>query len=1011
MAKKPPKSKYSAPTPVDPSQDTFFGAPPGPDEVFSPDTLWSPIDLPAHVAKKQAASAKDAQRKAKIKAAKKPRTADEIAADAWASADEPNKPQPQSVTIIPAPKGHAAVVEVLPHGGTQTIAPAQGGVEAIKITTDPSPDALTVEHSGKFSTPRAAPRIRFGGGGAAPQSPPPTPASPPPTPMPSPVSSGSTIIPKVTVEPSKVTSPTSEPVKDEPAPPITVVTPPPPKDRSGERGAIDIDPAVIKGVDTARREGFLFARKLKEKLFGSRESTPEETENRKALIGLSSRFRNTYDIVQQNQALFTELAKDNAQVKAMLLRMDDKRMKGVVEKLVEGQQIFPEESELLIDNWESILQQLETIGISLDVNFGELFKSAKQIVNDSRVDFNTRRALIANITKVATQKGVESTALDELKDINLQQVNFTKEQTDNINALLERLEPDVKDIKMQGTMREIGDKLGAFVANQKQTNELLESQVDGQMSLKDKLKNFGMGALQDQRKRGLVSTAFSAMGLGGMDDLLETGLDLKDSFSSGGKGAAKGGGRLGRMGQGIGRILRRVPGLGKLMPAVEGGIAAAPKTGMLGKLGGWLSGGASKIGGLLPKIGGAAAEAATGIPGISKVGGIASKVGGILPSMGLSAGIGGKILGGAGKVLGKLALPIAIATSAYDAYKGVTEAENVTGKKDNGLLNKAGAGFASVISGLSFGVFDKKKVYEGLAVVGDSMTSTIDGVTTIAADGKMSTLEKMKKSLSYLWDTISTFGSDLGSWVASWFGKDKKPGDMPGTGDVDEIAKAQIKKEEGLNLNQYKDATGKSVGYGHFVKPGENIPEKITKEDAENLFEQDYGEMKQFVMNRLKADLAPQQVASLISLGYNAGPGAVSKVIDKLNAGDASGAMETMASINKSRTKAGGVATVNPALVSRRAREVEQFKSAPMPAQKTKATAQPSPAVLDARAKDVAKRELEQSRAQRSKMAQSIPLLIPGAQNQSRASQGAPRLTGIHDSDLILATSGIMFGS
>lgn len=57
----------------------------------------------------------------------------------------------------------------------------------------------------------------------------------------------------------------------------------------------------------------------------------------------------------------------------------------------------------------------------------------------------------------------------------------------------------------------------------------------------------------------------------------------------------------------------------------------------------------------------------------------------------------------------------------------------------------------------------------------------------------------------------------------------------------DEKIKEYIKKNEGLRLNAYKDASGYSIGYGHFIKPNEQyLFNGITQAQAESIFEADY---------------------------------------------------------------------------------------------------------------------------------------------------------------------------
>ena len=95
-----------------------------------------------------------------------------------------------------------------------------------------------------------------------------------------------------------------------------------------------------------------------------------------------------------------------------------------------------------------------------------------------------------------------------------------------------------------------------------------------------------------------------------------------------------------------------------------------------------------------------------------------------------------------------------------------------------------------------------------------------------------------------------------------------------GGGAEDKLAKDMIKLHEGLRLEKYMDTEGfPTIGYGHLIEPGEGIPDKITKQQADKLFEGDYRHHK------LAAQKIPgygsassEQKAALIDLTFNMGP-------------------------------------------------------------------------------------------------------------------------------------------
>lgn len=88
---------------------------------------------------------------------------------------------------------------------------------------------------------------------------------------------------------------------------------------------------------------------------------------------------------------------------------------------------------------------------------------------------------------------------------------------------------------------------------------------------------------------------------------------------------------------------------------------------------------------------------------------------------------------------------------------------------------------------------------------------------------------------------------------------------------LDKIVKDWIKGHEGLRLYEYKDSLGYStIGYGHLNTEGYD---KITKQEAEKLFDQDYEEHKEMAKAIPEYnDLDPVRKSSLLNLIYNLGP-------------------------------------------------------------------------------------------------------------------------------------------
>ncbi|RJP44509.1 lysozyme [Candidatus Parcubacteria bacterium] len=143
------------------------------------------------------------------------------------------------------------------------------------------------------------------------------------------------------------------------------------------------------------------------------------------------------------------------------------------------------------------------------------------------------------------------------------------------------------------------------------------------------------------------------------------------------------------------------------------------------------------------------------------------------------------------------------------------------------------------------------------------------------------------------------------------------------------FARAIIKRFEGFSATPFKDADGYSIGYGHFIVPGDPYwPEgnvmSITEAEAETLLTNDMNKARAAVLSYTRVPLSAKQLDALTSLVYNIGINAFanSTLLKKLNAGDFSGAAaEFMRWIN-----VGGSA--NAGLASRRAEEYQIFVAA-----------------------------------------------------------------------------------
>lgn len=96
---------------------------------------------------------------------------------------------------------------------------------------------------------------------------------------------------------------------------------------------------------------------------------------------------------------------------------------------------------------------------------------------------------------------------------------------------------------------------------------------------------------------------------------------------------------------------------------------------------------------------------------------------------------------------------------------------------------------------------------------------------------------------------------------------------------------------EGFSAIPYADFKGKSIGYGHLIKPGESLS-YVTRDDAMVLLSGDVADAERAVRTGVAVPINQNQFDALTSFAYNVGAGAFRKstLLRKLNAGDYQGA-------------------------------------------------------------------------------------------------------------------------
>ncbi len=133
----------------------------------------------------------------------------------------------------------------------------------------------------------------------------------------------------------------------------------------------------------------------------------------------------------------------------------------------------------------------------------------------------------------------------------------------------------------------------------------------------------------------------------------------------------------------------------------------------------------------------------------------------------------------------------------------------------------------------------------------------------------------------------------------------------------------KLKAYEGFSATPYPDYKGKSIGFGHLIKAGEEylLDAIISPAQASELLAGDVAWAERAVSAAVSAPLTQSQFDALVLLCYNIGETAFkrSTLVARLNAGDYDAAAAEFAKWNR----AGG--EVNAALVARRADEQRIF--------------------------------------------------------------------------------------
>lgn len=145
------------------------------------------------------------------------------------------------------------------------------------------------------------------------------------------------------------------------------------------------------------------------------------------------------------------------------------------------------------------------------------------------------------------------------------------------------------------------------------------------------------------------------------------------------------------------------------------------------------------------------------------------------------------------------------------------------------------------------------------------------------------------------------------------------PADNPSS--MSDSGQAMLRNLEGFSPLPYPDHKGYSIGYGHLIKAGEDLP-SVTPDQAAALLAADLSWAESAVRNSVTVNINQAQFDALTSFCYNVGQGAFAKstLVKRINNLDPASSDEFSRWVFASGQQ-------NPALVSRRRTEIAMFDS------------------------------------------------------------------------------------
>lgn len=253
---------------------------------------------------------------------------------------------------------------------------------------------------------------------------------------------------------------------------------------------------------------------------------------RKNLISLNKKDKLVTKILSENSSLLSELAESgNKQAEDLLAMLSDEKQNKLLEKLNKGQALSGKDTKQLIERMRNIGSSVEDLGLDLSIGFDSLLDHTRTLLDSSDFTPEERRKMLGDLLNLVDKNNSEARGIvDSIEEMSKQGLNFTKDQTLELNAKLDMLAEKTKGDKIVSTLRELNKNTESLVRNSDELEDFL-SKKSSVGTVADKLKS-GLGG---DLKEGLLSILFQNLGLGGLDKILGLDkLDLSDVLVGGG---------------------------------------------------------------------------------------------------------------------------------------------------------------------------------------------------------------------------------------------------------------------------------------------------------------------------------------------------------------------------------------------------------------------------------------------------------------------------------------------